>query len=65
MSERRETYRTAIDTLLQRPDNNDMIDARQPCAGVPDLQEAERMLIPLLNWVRRAQGKKPVIVPKG
>lgn len=30
-----------------------------------DLVQLERMLIPLLNWARKAQGKKPIIVPKG
>jgi hypothetical protein len=30
-----------------------------------DLVTFERMLIPMLNEVRKAQGKRPVIIPKG
>jgi hypothetical protein len=30
-----------------------------------DLVTFERLLIPMLNEVRKAQGKRPVIIPKG
>jgi hypothetical protein len=30
-----------------------------------DPAHLERILIPLLNWARQAQGKRPVILPKG
>lgn len=60
--EEKATYRTAIDTLLQSPENLCTLEAeREPV----DWREFERMLIPLLNFARKEQGKKPVILPKG
>lgn len=44
--------------------NHDTISAEQVFVNLPDLAQTERVLIPLLNQVRKLQGKKPVIVPK-
>jgi hypothetical protein len=50
--------------VLQTSCNPDTMEHEQPSAPL-DLLQIERMLLPLLNYVRKAQGKKPVIVPKG
>lgn len=64
MSEQRASYRTPSDTLLQPDINSANMEPTQMPAP-PDPAHLERMLIPLLNWARRAQGKKPVVLPKG
>lgn len=63
MSETREVY-SVDNNLLQTLCNPATMELEQPGAPL-DLLMMERMLLPLLNQVRRAQGKKPVIVPKG
>lgn len=59
--EKRVLY-SATHTLLQPATNNATLEQEQ---APLDLAHIERQLIPLLNWVRKMQGKKPVIVPKG
>lgn len=61
MSEQRAVYQVPSN-LLQSSQNSATLEPEQESI---DLQNFERMLIPVLNWVRKAQGKKPVIVPKG
>lgn len=50
--------------LLKPAPNCDNVEMQEQQSNI-DWAEVERALIPLLNKVRRAQGKKPVIVPKG
>jgi hypothetical protein len=64
MSEERDIYQTQNENLLRTPSNHATMPAVQLNAS-PDWQHLERMLIPLLNYARRMQGKKPVIVPRG
>lgn len=63
MSEDRIVYLTAMGSLLQTVDNTCIVEQERPSASI-DLDKMERMLIPLLNEVRKAQGKKPIILPK-
>jgi hypothetical protein len=62
MSEERVSY--IATNLLQSRDNGCTIEQGQTSAPV-DWLHLERMLLPLLNTARKAQGKRPVIVPKG
>lgn len=62
--EARVAYQTDSTNLLQTCDKPCTMEAGQAVALL-DLVQMERMLIPLLNQVRKAQGKRPVIVPKG
>ena len=55
---------TPIRYLLNNYADRDTLEAEHVPATLPDLVVLERQLIPLLNWVRKVQGKKPVIVPK-
>jgi len=57
-------YEVIEANLLQTSRNSCTIEQDQLCAPL-DLFQIERMLIPFLNQIRKAQGKKPVIVPKG
>jgi hypothetical protein len=50
-------------TLLIDKHNCSVMKQEQTC--VIDLVTFERLLIPMLNEVRKAQGKRPVIIPKG
>lgn len=61
--ETKAAYQVVEPNLLQSRDKPCTMEAGQAIALL-DLVQMERMLIPLLNQVRRAQGKKPVIVPK-
>jgi hypothetical protein len=63
MSEERAPYRVDAN-LLQSRDNSCTMDTEQPAILLDPLQ-LERMLLPLLNYARKAQGKRPVIVPRG
>lgn len=66
MSESREPYRVPQPNLLQTLDKGDIMDG-QPCADVEliDWAHLERILVPVINAVRKAQGKRAVILPKG
>lgn len=55
---------TPVRYLLKPDSNSGTMEQEQTCAPL-DLAQMERMLIPLINSVRKAQGKKPIIVPKG
>ena len=56
---------TSVQYLLKDYANSDTLDTEQLPVAPLDLAHLERQLIPLLNWVRKLQGKKPVIVPRG
>lgn len=62
MSETREMYQ--VQTPLNPDANHVTLEQAQPDASL-DLFQIERMLLPLLNEVRKQQGKKPVVVPRG
>lgn len=62
MSEVKAEYRTQ--SLLNVDINHATLDDK-PLESDSDWAQMERMLIPLLNYIRKAQGKRPVIVPKG
>lgn len=64
MSEERILYGTAQGGLLNTQPNHATLESEQPLSTMPDWLQLERMLLPLLNYARRMQGKKPVIVPK-
>lgn len=56
----------AAQSLLKPDANHATMDARVTVElDLSTLTQLERMLTPFLNEVRRAQGKRPVIVPKG
>jgi hypothetical protein len=61
VSEEQVTYQ--VQSLL-KPDTKHVTLGHEQMPAPVDWASFERQLIPLLNWVRRAQGKKPVIVPK-
>lgn len=63
MSGTRVTYQVKQSDLLQTPCNPATIEQERTEAPL-DLFQIERMLLPLINQVRKAQGKKPVIVPR-
>lgn len=63
MSEERIIYGTAQGGLLNTQPNHATLEVEQP-SSVTDWLHLERMLLPLLNYARQMQGKKPVIVPK-
>lgn len=56
--------RANVRYLLNGVQSCDTLDAEQLPAAPLDLAHLERQLIPLLNWVRKLQGKKPIIVPR-
>lgn len=52
--------------LLKSEQERATLEPDQSPAELPsDWAQFERMLIPMLNYVRKVQGKKPVYVPKG
>jgi hypothetical protein len=63
--EERVSYQTSNDTLLHPEVNRATIEPGQAPGAPFDPAYLERILVPLLNWARQAQGKKPVILPKG
>lgn len=63
MSEQAVAYEVHSANLLQSRDNPATIEQEQPSASF-DLSKLERMLIPIINEVRKQQGKKPIFVPK-
>lgn len=54
-----------VQYLLKPYAKHDTLEPEQQRAVLIDLVQLERMLLPVLNQVRKAQGKRPVIVPKG
>lgn len=58
---------TPVHYLLNPDTNHAIMDADKVVAtqDSSDWAQMERMLIPLVNYVRKKQGKKPVVVPKG
>lgn len=64
MSEERVQYGST--NLLQTLGKPDIMDV-QPCADAEQIDWAhlERILVPVINYVRKAQGKRAVILPKG
>lgn len=64
MSEERILYGTAQGGLLNTEPNHATLEPEQSLLVIVDWLQLERMLLPLLNYARRMQGKKPVIVPK-
>lgn len=57
---------TAVPYLSQSSDICATVDDKPTRDNVEiDWEHIERMLIPVLNIVRKNQGKKPIIVPRG
>lgn len=56
---------TGVNYLVQSEQKHDTMESVAPHVSVRDLAQLERMLTPLLNQLRKMQGKPPVIVPKG
>lgn len=63
MTEEREPYDAQV--LLKSDIIHVTLEPQQDCQERADWAQMERMLIPLLNHVRKVQGKKPIIVPRG